>query len=155
MTRRYEIVYILDSALDEAQVNATLDKHHALLKTPEEPEPVKSVNHWGKRTLAYPIDNAQVGYYAVVDFRTDPSQLPEFERALKLDESIIRHLTVLNEGEVPRPMPHPSESDRDDGREGGERPRRQASDRAPAPKAASTESSEGTASTESGDGEEG
>lgn len=154
MTRRYEIVYIFDSALDEAQVTAALDKHHALLKSKDHPDPVKNVNHWGKRTLAYPIDNAQVGYYAVADFHTDPSLLPEFERALKLDDSIIRYLTVLNEGEVPRPMPHPSESDDRDGDE--RRPRRDRSeshrpDRPDRPAPSRAEADTGIDDTEGGD----
>jgi small subunit ribosomal protein S6 len=109
VTRRYEIVYILDSALDETQINEALDRHHARLKSADNQDPVKNVNHWGKRTLAYPIRKATVGHYAVVDFHADPTVLPEFERAIKLDESIIRYLMVLNEGEVPRPITHPDD----------------------------------------------
>jgi small subunit ribosomal protein S6 len=108
MTSRYEVVYIFDSALEEAQVNEHLEKFHALLKTPETPEPIRQVNHWGKRTLAYPIKHREVGYYVVVQFETPAKQLPEFERLIKLDESVIRHLVVIDEGATPaveRPVP--------------------------------------------------
>ncbi len=98
MARQYEIVYIFDSALEEAQVNERLEQHHALLKTAEHPQPVTAVNHWGRRTLAYPIDRKETGYYVVVQFETDTSVLSEFERALKLDEAVLRYLLVLNEG---------------------------------------------------------
>jgi small subunit ribosomal protein S6 len=104
MSRRYEIVYIMDSALEEAQVNEHLERMHALLKSSDRPEPVTAVNHWGKRTLAYPIKGRAIGYYVVTQFDADPTLLPEFERAIKLDESVIRHLLILNEGEAPRPV---------------------------------------------------
>lgn len=119
MTRRYEMVYIFDSALDESTIDSTLTRHHDLLKSPDNGEPVKNVNHWGKRTLAYPINNAQVGHYVIVDFHADASVLPEFERSIKLDESIIRHMLILNEGEEARAVPIPEDGDDD-----GDGPRR-------------------------------
>lgn len=103
MTRHYEVVYIFDSALEETQVNEHLAKFHALLASPEKPEPVTAVNHWGKRSLAYPIRGKETGYYVVTQFEAPTTTLSEFERAIKLDEQVIRHLVVLNEGEAPRP----------------------------------------------------
>ena len=115
MTRRYEIVYIFDSAQDESQINESLDRHHALLKPEGESEFLLETNHWGKRTLAYPIGNSEVGHYVVVNLKTDGAKLQEFERAVKLDESIIRYLVVLNEGEMPVPIEHPDDrKDSDD-----------------------------------------
>ena len=122
MTRRYEIVYIFDSARDESQINESLDRHHALLKPEGESEFIIETNHWGKRTLAYPIGKSEVGHYVVVNLKTEGSKLAEFERSVKLDESIIRYLVVLNEGEIPVPIQHPDERDDDDEREG--RPRK-------------------------------
>jgi small subunit ribosomal protein S6 len=104
MTRKYEVVYIFDSALEEAQVNERLERFHALLKSPASSEPSLSSNHWGKRTLAYPVNGKEVGYYVVTQFQSEPSLLPEFERAIKLDDGVLRYLVVLNEGEAPRPV---------------------------------------------------
>ena len=128
MTRRYEIVYIFDSARDESQINESLDRHHALLKTEGESEFIIESNHWGRRTLAYPIGKSEVGYYVVVNLKTDGSKLNEFERSVKLDESIIRYLIVLNEGEIPVPIQHSEEQNDDE----DERPPRRAHDRVPA-----------------------
>jgi len=111
MTRHYETVFIFDSALEEAQVNEHLEKFHALLVSSEKPEPVTAVNHWGKRQLAYPISGREIGYYVVAQYEAPTALLPEFERAIKLDESVLRHLLVLNEGEAPRP---PRSQDDDD-----------------------------------------
>ena len=103
MTRRYEIVYIFDSALDEEQVKTHLTRFHGLLASPEKSEPITQSTHWGKRTLAYPIKRRESGYYVVEQFETEPRLLNEFERAVKLEESVVRYLLVLNEGEAPRP----------------------------------------------------
>jgi small subunit ribosomal protein S6 len=133
VTRRYEIVYIFDSVLEEAQVNAALERHHALLKPGDTPDYIQNISHWGKRTLAYPINNKPTGYYVVVQLSTEANLLPEFERSLKLDESVMRFLIVLNEGELPRAVTYPGDSDRsgdddDDDRDGDDskarRPRR-------------------------------
>jgi small subunit ribosomal protein S6 len=87
MTREYEIVYIFDSTLEEAQINERLERFHGLLH--------------GKRTLAYAIAGRDVGYYVVARFETQPEKLPELERAIKLDEGVIRYLIVLDEGVTP------------------------------------------------------
>jgi len=45
-----------------------------------------------------------VGYYVVVQFEADAGQLAEFERLIKLDESVLRHLMVIDEGATPAVM---------------------------------------------------
>lgn len=99
MTRQYEAVYIFDSALDETTVTDHLTRFHALLAQPTAEPP--ACNHWGKRTLAYPIHNHETGYYVVARFESATEALPEYERAVKLEDSVIRHLIVLNDGPQP------------------------------------------------------
>ncbi len=99
--RRYEVVYIFDSTLEEPEINRRLERFHALLRTDACPEPVTDMNHWGKRTLAYPIKRRETGYYVVVKFETEPQVLGEFERAIKLDQGVLRHLIVIDEGAMP------------------------------------------------------
>ncbi len=97
MTRRYEVVYLFDSALEEPAVTERLTKFHVLLGAGTE----VTLNHWGKRTLAYPIKRHTNGYYVVAQFEVDPSVLPEFERAVKLDGGVVRFLVVLMEEAAP------------------------------------------------------
>jgi small subunit ribosomal protein S6 len=104
MTRRYETVYIFDSALEEPTITEKLDRFHGLL-TKDGKGSVSGTNHWGKRTLAYPIKKKETGYYVVAQFETAGELLPEYERAVKLDESVLRYLVVVNEGEPPKPIP--------------------------------------------------
>lgn len=101
--RDYEVVYIFDSALAEEQINEKLDRYHALL-TGDHGGEITAVDHWGRRQLAYPIRKKPNGYYVVVQFRSGTEALPEFERALKLDDELLRHLVVLHEGEPTAPM---------------------------------------------------
>ena len=95
MPRPYEAVYIFDSALEEAAINEKLSRFHALVPQASGDQP--KLNHWGKRTLAYPIKKKETGYYVVANFQAEPAQLPEFERAIKLDEGVLRHLVVVDE----------------------------------------------------------
>jgi len=95
--RLYEAVYILDPALDESAVTAKLEKLHQLA-TARGGE-VSSVDHWGIRQLAYPVNKLNQGYYVVAQFHASPDALPEFERIVKLDGEILRYLLVINEGE--------------------------------------------------------
>ena len=96
--RDYEAVYIFDSALEESAVNEKLDRFHALVAGKgEEAGEVTAVDHWGRRQLAYPIEDAENGYYVVTHFKTAADKLPEFERLLKLDEGLLRYLIVVNE----------------------------------------------------------
>ena len=101
MVRHYEVVYIFDPALDEAAVNERLTKFHALLGGGVTPK----VHHWGKRQMAYSIKRHETGYYVAEQFEADSTVLPEFERAIKLEEGVIRFLTVLIEGEMPAAVP--------------------------------------------------
>jgi small subunit ribosomal protein S6 len=101
--RPYEVVYIFDPTLDEEAINAKLAQFHSLIQVGGGDPP--GLNHWGRRTLAYPIKRHDTGYYVVATFETDPTTLPEFERAIKLDEGVIRHLVVLND-EPPTPAVH-------------------------------------------------
>lgn len=95
--RLYEVVYILDPALEESAVTAKLEKFHALVTV--KGGEVAAVDHWGTRQLAYPIDKLSSGYYVVAHFTASVDALPEYERLLKLDAEVMRYLLVLNEGE--------------------------------------------------------
>jgi len=95
--RLYEVVYILDPALEEAAVTSKLDAFHALAIA--QGGEVTDVDHWGNRQLAYPVEKQTTGYYVVAQFSAAAEALPEFERLLKLDGEVLRYLVVLNEGE--------------------------------------------------------
>jgi small subunit ribosomal protein S6 len=106
MARRYETVYILDSALEEPAINEKLERFHTLI-TKDGKGTLTNVAHWGKRALAYPVKKRESGYYVVAQFEAEGEVLPEFERAVKLDEGVLRFMVVVNVGEPVKPVPPP------------------------------------------------
>ena len=99
MPRPYEAVYIFDSALEDAAITDKINRFHGLLGTTGE----MTVDHWGRRQLAYPIGRRENGYYVISHFAAEANVLPEYERALKLDDSVVRYLLTLFEHEVGAP----------------------------------------------------
>jgi len=95
--RLYEVVYILDPALEEGAVDTKLESFHALATS--KGGEVAAVDHWGPRQLAYPVKKQRNGYYVVAQFTAAVEALPEYERLLKLDDEVMRYLLVINEGE--------------------------------------------------------
>ena len=100
MPRQYEVVYIFDSTFEDPAIQERLARYNQLLGVAEADV---QMNHWGRRQLAYPIGTRENGYYVVARFAAEPNVLPEYERALKLDEGVVRYLVTLHEHEVGAP----------------------------------------------------
>lgn len=111
--RDYEAVYIFDSALEEPQINEKLDRYHALVAGDKGGE-VTAVDHWGRRQMAYPIEDKENGYYVVAHFSAAAESLPEYERVMQLDESLLRYLIVINEGDLQTSIAPEVEESKDD-----------------------------------------
>ena len=99
MLRQYEAVYIFDPGLEDPAINERLDRFHSLLGKPDD----LKVDHWGRRQLAYPISRKETGYYVVARYNADAKVLPEYERALRLDDGIMRYLLTLHDRELGAP----------------------------------------------------
>ena len=99
MPRQYETVYIFDSTLEDAAIQDKISRFHGLLGANGD----ITVDHWGRRQLAYPIGQRENGYYVVARFAAEAGALPEFERALRLDDGVVRYLITLHEHEVGAP----------------------------------------------------
>ena len=99
MPRPYEAVYVFDSTLEDSAVTEKLSRFHEILGTSGD----MKLDHWGRRQLAYPIGARENGYYVIARFDADTAGIPEYERALRLDDSVIRHLITIHEHEVGAP----------------------------------------------------
>ena len=55
---------------------------------------VDSVEDWGKRKLAFEIDDLTEGDYTLINFPADPQQIAELDRVLRLNDAVKRHLVV-------------------------------------------------------------
>ncbi len=93
--REYELAIIIDSNTDEEGVTATVEKVSQFVKTLS--GEVASVNVWGRRILAYPIEKHRDGIYVLFNLKMQPQSMVDLERNLKLTEQIIRYLLVVKE----------------------------------------------------------
>ncbi len=87
----YETLFIVNCENGEDAVKATVDKFTGLVA---ENGTIDSVNEWGKRRLAYPIDDIPEGYYVVVNFKSEAAFPTELERLFNIDESIMRSIVI-------------------------------------------------------------
>ena len=90
--RDYELAFIVRPNVDDYGVTAVVDKVSQFVKSAN--CEVASVDVWGRRNLAYPINNHREGIYVLFQAKMSPSVLTELERNLKLSEEIIRYLLV-------------------------------------------------------------
>jgi small subunit ribosomal protein S6 len=93
----YELMVILDPAIDERTVAPSLEKFLGVIRTAE--GEIENVDIWGRRRFAYEIDKKTEGIYAVVDFTASPEATRELDRQLNLSEAVIR-TKVLRRDEV-------------------------------------------------------
>ena len=93
--RKYELVWILGNDAGEEQGAESVDKIVSLVT--DAGGEVSGTDVWGKRTLAYPIQKNNEGYYLQANFELDVTKAQELERSIGADQSIIRHLLVRDE----------------------------------------------------------
>lgn len=90
----YEAVYILQPDLSEEQIAALVAKFKAVV---EANGTVSEIDEWGKRRLAYPINDEEEGVYTVIDFTSEPSFPAELDRVYKITEGVMRSLIIAHE----------------------------------------------------------
>ena len=87
----YETMFIVDVSNGEEATEATVNKFMSVIEANAE---VVDVAKWGKRRLAYPINDMPEGYYVVVTFKSAPDFPAEFERLAKIDEAVLRSMVI-------------------------------------------------------------
>ena len=89
--KKYEVMFIVDIANEEVIQAAVKLVQDTIVRIGGI---VTKVDEWGKRHLAYEVKHQNEGYYVVIDFEADPSQIAELDRIIKIHEEIIRHIIV-------------------------------------------------------------
>ena len=87
----YECLFIVDVTAGDDVTNATVNKFMSLVEANAE---VVDVAKWGKRRLAYPINDMPEGYYVVVTFKSAPEFPSEMDRLFNIDESVMRSMII-------------------------------------------------------------
>ena len=88
---KYESIFVLDAALEEEKINALSEKFTKLI---EANGTVESVDVWGKRRLAYPINYKTEGFYTLVKFTANPEFPKELERVYGITEGVLRTIVI-------------------------------------------------------------
>ena len=97
MSNTYEMMFILRPDLTGEQVNKQLHKYSDFLKANGADK--VSIEVWGKRRLAYPIQRFLDGIYVLTYYTGDGSQVAKIEREMRFSEQVIRYLTLKQEPE--------------------------------------------------------
>ncbi|MBQ2614227.1 MAG: 30S ribosomal protein S6 [Clostridia bacterium] len=91
---KYETIFVIDSTKTEEEITALVEKFKSLIEKYGE---IESIDEWGKRRLAYPINDLTEGYYVLVNFKANPDFPTELERVYGITDGIIRDIVVKRE----------------------------------------------------------
>lgn len=92
MMNQYETVFIMTPVLSDQQMKETVEKFKGILTAAG--AEIVNEEEWGLKTMAYPIQKKSTGFYALLEFKADPTVVAKLEVAYRRDERIIRYLTV-------------------------------------------------------------
>ena len=94
ITGKYEVLYIIDATLGEEGIAALVNKFKAMV---EAEGTLSNIDEWGKRRMAYAINDLTEGYYVLMNMETNPAFPAELERVMKITDGILRCLTTAVE----------------------------------------------------------
>ena len=90
----YEAMYVLNPALTEEQTAELVANFKAIVETKGT---VTEIDEWGKRRLAYPINDLMEGYYVLMTFTAEPTLPAELDRRFRINENVMRSLIVCKD----------------------------------------------------------
>lgn len=89
--KKYEVMYIV-KPLEEEATNAVVEKFENLIKN--NGGDVEKTDRWGKKRLAYELNDFVEGYYVVVNFTAEPAVVAELDRVMKITDEILKHMII-------------------------------------------------------------
>ncbi len=90
--KAYELLFFVDPAISDESRAAVMKRIESTIV--DNGGVVDGVDNWGKKKLAYEIDKLTDGDYTLVDFHTDPTQIAELDRVLRITVDVKRHMIV-------------------------------------------------------------
>jgi len=92
---QYEIMYVIDAALEDSARVELMDRFSDLVK--KNGGEIDRIDEWGKRRLAYLINDLAEGYYVLMTFESKHEFPAELARVMKITEGVLRCLTIAVE----------------------------------------------------------
>lgn len=96
---KYDATFVIDGKLGVDERNALIEKFQSSLE--KLGGKIDRIVRWGKRTLAYEIKKCNLGYYVIFYYSAEPSIIEKFERELRINENILRYMTIIFDGNYP------------------------------------------------------
>ena len=87
----YETLFIVNAELGEEEIKSVIEKFTTLISANGT---ITETAEWGKRRLAYPINDMNDGYYVLVNFSAPPAFVQELERIYNITDGIMRSLVI-------------------------------------------------------------
>ena len=94
--QRYEVIAIVLANLTDEDITALIERSQTIIT--DRKGVIAKIDKWGKRHLAYEIKKQKDGYYFLIDFAGNGSIVAEIERNYKIDDRILKFITVKKEG---------------------------------------------------------
>ena len=91
--KHYESVVIFNAALEDEQIENNISRIQDTIKN--NGGTIVELDRWGRKRLAYPIQKSKTGYYLVLRYSAPAAMISVLERSFRLDETIIRYLTIV------------------------------------------------------------
>lgn len=92
--RKYETLVVLRPELEDEARKALIERFSAIV---EKDGKVTKIDDWGMKKLAYEIEKLNDAYYFIMEYESSPSLPKELERNLKINENVLRYMTVNRE----------------------------------------------------------
>ena len=93
--RQYETIFIVDPEFETDAIKELVEKFKGLVE--HQGGQVTEVDEWGKRRLAYPINDRREGYYFLMNFTANPETAQDLERVYKITNGLMRYLIIKKE----------------------------------------------------------
>ena len=90
--KAYELLFFVAPNLEEEARANVMGRIETVIKASN--GAIDNVDDWGKRKLAYEINNLAEGDYTLIDFHADPDHIAELDRVLRINDSVERHMIV-------------------------------------------------------------
>lgn len=95
--RKYEAMYIINESVEPEKRGELIETLAKIIT--DNGGSVEKTDEWGMRDFAYEIDDMHKGYYVIVTFEADNDCVNEFDRLIKINSNVVRHLiTRVMEG---------------------------------------------------------
>lgn len=93
--RKYEMMFVIRPDLDEEKMAAVEEKFTSLINN--NGGEIVTLDKWGKRRLAYEINDYREGFYILVNFKGEARTAQELDRVMKITDEILRFMILSKE----------------------------------------------------------